>query len=125
MDNKIIFIVTLKGEGEIKNHTHHLSGDIKRVLSLVDDVSTVERIMKRAAPSLHAGLPDMLQELVDGGFIQDKNNAANMPKMATPKLPTTLAVMSKISRGKLPPLVSHRQRLSAPASAAAARVCKA
>ena len=86
MDYTTIFVLTLKGEGEIKNHTHHLSGDIKRALTLVDDESTVEKLMKRAAPSLRTGLSDMLQELANGGFIQDKNKPSDMPRMATPKM---------------------------------------
>ena len=86
MDNKTIFVVTLKGEGETKNHTHHLSGDIKRALALVDDESMVEKLVKRAAPSLREGLPGMLQELANGGFIQDKNKPSDMPRMATPKM---------------------------------------
>jgi hypothetical protein len=88
MDNKTVFVITLKGEGEIKNHTHHLSDDVKRVLTLVDDASTVEILARRAAPSLRAGLSDMLQKLENGGFIQDKANTrtSNMLRMATPKI---------------------------------------
>jgi len=86
MDNKTIFVVTLKGEGEIKNQTRHLSEDVKRALALIDDESTVEKLMKRAAPSLRAELPGMLQRLVDGGFIQDKSKTSNVPRMATPKM---------------------------------------
>ncbi|MDE2310635.1 MAG: hypothetical protein KGL01_07395 [Betaproteobacteria bacterium] len=88
MDNKTIFVVTLKGEGEIKNHTRHLPEDVKRALALVDDESTVEKLLKRAAPSLRAKLPDMLQSLVEGGFIQDKAQAksGSVLKMATPKM---------------------------------------
>ena len=37
-------------------------------------------------------------------------------------LATTCCVMAKMSFGKVPPLVSHRHRLSAPASAAALSV---
>jgi len=86
MDNKTIFVVTLKGEGEIKNHTHHLSGDVKRALTLVDDESTVDKLMKRAAPSLRDDLPEMFQSLLEDGFIQDKSKAGNVLKMATPKI---------------------------------------
>ncbi|MBV6476602.1 MAG: hypothetical protein MOGDAGHF_02197 [Rhodocyclaceae bacterium] len=38
---------------------------------------------------------------------------------------TTFFVMSKMTSGKVPPLVSHRHRQSAPASAAALRVASA
>ena len=45
-----------------------------------------------------------------------------MPTAAFGKRAQTVRVMSKISSGKLPPLVSHSTRLSAPASTAAASV---
>jgi len=88
MDNKTIFVVTLKGEGEIKNHTRQLPEDAKRVLVLVDDESTVEILARRAAPSLRAGLGDMLQKLENGGFIQEKASArtGNVLRMVTPKI---------------------------------------
>ncbi len=88
MDNKTIFVVTLKGEGEIKNHTRQLPEDAKRVLVLVDDESTVEILARRAAPSLRAALGDTLQKLENGGFIQEKASArtGNMLRMATPKI---------------------------------------
>ncbi len=89
MDNKTIFVLTLKGEGEIKSHTRYLPEDVKRTLALIDDESTVEKLMKRAAPSLRSELFAMLRELAKGGFIQYKDKARNVPRMATPKIPTT------------------------------------
>ena len=88
MDNKTVFVVTLKGEGEIKNHTHQLPDDVKRALMLVDDESTVEVLIRRAVPSLRDGLSEMLQKLENGGFIQNKANvrAGNMLKMVMPKM---------------------------------------
>ena len=88
MDNKTIFTVTLKGEGEVKGHTRHLSDEVRRALMLVDDKSTVGELAKRAAPSLRVALDDMLQELEKGGFIQDKAKAGNVLRMATPKMST-------------------------------------
>jgi hypothetical protein len=87
MDNKTVFVVTLKGAGEIKNHTRLLPADIKRALVLVDDESTVETLVRKAAPSLRAGLTEMLQKLVSDGFIHDKANArsSNNIRIATPK----------------------------------------
>ncbi len=89
MDNKTIFVLTLKGEGEIKSHTRYLPEDVKRTLALIDDESTVEKLMKRAAPSLRSELFAVLRELAKGGFIQYKDKARNVPRMATPKIPTT------------------------------------
>lgn len=88
MENKTVFVITLKGEGEIKNHSHQLPEDIKRVLTLVDDESTVEILARRAAPSLRAGLKDVLQQLENGGYIRNKASPAgiNMPRIATPKI---------------------------------------
>lgn len=88
MDNRTIFVLTLRGQGEAKNHTSLLSGDIKRALTLIDDKSTVAELSKRAAPSLRSGLDEMLQELVDGGFIQDKAKVGSVLRMATPKMTT-------------------------------------
>ncbi len=87
MDIKIIFIKTSKGEDESKRITNHLSSDIKRALGLIDNKSTVKELMKRAAPSLREALGDMLQELTDGGFIQDKDKISNIVKMAIPRMP--------------------------------------
>ena len=85
MDKKIIFVRTSKGEDEFKSKTSHLFGDIKRVLGLIDDKSTVEELTKRAAPSLHASFDDMLQELANGVFIQGKDKDSSVLKVVTPK----------------------------------------
>ena len=87
MDIKIIFIKTNKGEDESKRITNYLSSDIKRALGLIDNKSTVKELMKRAAPSLRESLVDMLQELTDGGFIQDKDKVSSVVKMAIPRMP--------------------------------------
>jgi hypothetical protein len=87
MDIKIIFVKTSKGEDESKKITNHLPSDIKRALGLIDNQSTVKELMKRAAPSLRESLDDMLQELIDGGFIQDKDKVSSVVKMAIPRRP--------------------------------------
>ncbi|MBK8570334.1 MAG: hypothetical protein IPN81_10440 [Nitrosomonadales bacterium] len=94
MDIKIIFIKTSKGEDESKRITNHLSSDIKRALGLIDNKSTVKELMKRAAPSLRESLDDMLQELIDGGFIQDKDKVNSVVKMAIPRMPIQRSVVS-------------------------------
>ena len=103
MDNKTIFVRTLKGEDEVKRRTSSLSGDISRTLLLIDNKSTVDEISKRAAPSLRVVLHDTLKQLWNSGFIQSKDQAAsaqaapvkpvhimpgNIPKMAVPKIST-------------------------------------
>ena len=93
MDKKIVLVKTGKGRDEVKSKTNYLFGDIKRVMALVDDKSTVAELTKRAAPSLRASLDEMLQELLDGEFVQDKDKVSSgvdrkssAIKMATPKM---------------------------------------
>lgn len=85
MDNKITFIKTDKGEDESNGRTNYLSGDIKRAFYLIDNKSTVKELLKRAAPSLRETLEYMLQELINGGFIQDKNKAACAINITLPR----------------------------------------
>ncbi|CAH1387818.1 hypothetical protein [Candidatus Nitrotoga sp. M5] len=87
MDVKIQFIKTTKGENESKRITNYLSIDIKRALDLIDNKSSVKELMQRAAPSLRESLSDMLQELLDGGFIQNKDKVCNVVKCAYPRMP--------------------------------------
>ena len=90
MDNRTVFAVTLKGEGEIKNLTHHLSENAKHVLLLVDDQANIEVLARRTAPSLRAELRDLLRELEQGGFIQDKaaSGAGGILRIAVPQTPS-------------------------------------
>jgi len=100
MDKKTVFVKTLAGESEVGGQSDELFGDAKRILLLVDDESTVGEISKRAPPSLRESLEDMLQELIDGGYIRDMRTQANVQqkpalkmsspafKMATPKAAT-------------------------------------
>ncbi|MBI1173744.1 MAG: hypothetical protein GC139_00585 [Sideroxydans sp.] len=88
MDSKVIFVRTSEGEAEISRRTNNLSGDIKRALLLVDGKSTVDEVLKHAAPSLRPSMGAMLKQLLGGGYIQDKASvkASAGPKMATPKM---------------------------------------
>jgi hypothetical protein len=81
MDKKTVFIKTTKGEQESSN----LSSDLKRILSLIDNKSRADDLAKRAPPSLRAGWMDFLGELVEGGYIRDKNAPSAGPKIAVPK----------------------------------------
>ncbi|MBK9160331.1 MAG: AsmA family protein [Nitrosomonadales bacterium] len=84
MDDKAVYIKTSKGEDEMRGTAKQLYGDAKRALMLVDGKSTYSEISKRAAPSLRSILDELFAELEKGGFIQDKDKAANIPKMAVP-----------------------------------------
>ncbi|HEY6094838.1 MAG TPA: hypothetical protein VIU93_07785, partial [Gallionellaceae bacterium] len=92
MDKKTVFVKTSKGVGEASSQSDFLYGDAKRVLSLIDDESTVAEITKRAPPSLRSALEGVMQELVDGGFIRDRDGPAPAPqaslKFASPKITT-------------------------------------
>ncbi|MDD4929992.1 MAG: hypothetical protein PHP85_12030 [Gallionella sp.] len=75
MNEKIIFIRTIKGDDEARSRTALLSKDIKRALLMVDGTATVGEIMKRSSPSLRDMLEDMFTDLVRGGYIRDKSKA--------------------------------------------------
>ena len=81
MDKKTVFIKTTKGEQDGSN----LSSDLKRILSLIDNKSRADELAKRAPPSLRAGWMDFLGELVEAGYIRDKNATSAGPKIAVPK----------------------------------------
>lgn len=81
MDKKTVFIKTEKGEHETAN----LSTDLKRILSLIDNKSRADELAKRAPPSLREGWMNILGELVQGGYIRDKNAVDIEPKFAVPK----------------------------------------
>src|SRR3970040_1072793 len=87
MDKKTVFIKTAKGENEVSSW----SGDLRRAMSLIDNKSTVEEIIRRAPPSLREDLGDVLRELLAGEFIRDKDTSlvetrSAGPKIAAPKM---------------------------------------
>lgn len=82
MDKKTIFIKTDKGE----RGAAELSGDLKRAMSLIDNKSTVDELSRRAPPSLRDSLHDVLEELVVGGYIRDKDKPLVETKIAAPKI---------------------------------------
>lgn len=93
MDDKIVFIKTAKGEEEADSYNSQLSGDAKRVFILIDGRSTVGHLRRNAAPSLRPDFDEMLERLINYGFIRDKDapeekKKGGMPKMATPKMAT-------------------------------------
>ena len=112
MDIKIIFIKTAKGGDEFKNKTSFLSGDYKRVLGLVDDKSTVEELIKRAAPSLRGSFNDMLQKLANDGFIQDGSDGTKDKESHEAKVNPSQVKPSKLMLKMAIPVVrSEREDL--------------
>lgn len=84
MDKKTVLIKTSVGEVTISG----LSGDMKRVMLLIDDKSTVEEVTRRAPPSLRGDLPEILQNLIDAELIRDKDKVVVSPKIVAPKIVT-------------------------------------
>ncbi len=90
MDKKTILIKTNKGESEVSG----MSGDMKRVLLLIDGKSTFDEVIKRAPPSLRGDLPEIIQRLLDSELIRDKSKVVHAgpkivaPKVAAPKVVT-------------------------------------
>jgi hypothetical protein len=100
MDNKTVFVRTSKGEDEVHSRTMHLPGDIKRALLMVDGTAAYGEISKRAAPSLRAGLEEMLQELEKNGFIADQAKIGNIPK-------TSVSPKMSVPSGMITPHKTH------------------
>lgn len=94
MDNKTIFVRTSTGEEQVQSRTSHLSGDVKRALSMVDGISTFGEISKRSAPSMRAGLADVFEELEKTGLIQEKGVTG---KTAKPAMPPNMVIPVKIA----------------------------
>ena len=88
MDKKTVFIKTPKGESEMSS----LSGDMKRVMLLIDDKSSLDAVTKHAPPSLRGDLPEIMQRLLDAELIQDKDKKISAPKITAPKVVATKAV---------------------------------
>jgi hypothetical protein len=100
MDKKTIFIKTDKGE----RGTAELSGDLKRAMSLIDNKSTVDELSRRAPPSLRDSLHDVLEELVAGEYIRDKDKPLVEPKIAAPKItPPKMFVPKPVPPSPPPP----------------------
>jgi hypothetical protein len=107
MDKKTVFVKTDIGDSEVNGQSDLLFGDNKRILSLVDDESTVGEITKRAPPSLRESMNEVLQELLDGGFIKDIREPAKAPKnpvlkMSTPAYKMTTPIVT--SAPQAPPV---------------------
>jgi membrane protein involved in colicin uptake len=82
MNKKTVFIKTPQGERETPN----LTGDLKRVMALIDNKSTVDEIFRRAPPSLREDLNDVLEELLEAEYIRDRDQVKAEPKIVAPKV---------------------------------------
>jgi hypothetical protein len=102
MDNKTIFVRTRNGEEQVQSRTSHLSGDIKRALSMVDGFATFGEISKRSAPSMRANLAEMFEELEKTGLIQDRSFIGKIPKT---EMPPKMVVPVKMATPRKNPAV--------------------
>ncbi|MBI5891665.1 MAG: hypothetical protein HZB47_13540 [Nitrosomonadales bacterium] len=100
MDKKTVFIKTAKGEREGAD----LSSDLKRIMSLIDNKSKADELAKRAPPSLREGWMELLGELVEGGYICDKNKPSFEPKIAKPKSSLLKMFTPKPTAAAAPPM---------------------
>jgi hypothetical protein len=98
MDKKTVFVKTTKGDNEVKTKSGSLSGDLKRALLLVDEISTFDEVSRRAAPSLRSLLPEIFAELIADGYIRDKAKPFAEAQFAVPR---ASALESKESGGEL------------------------
>ena len=83
MDKKTVFIKTSRGESEVSG----MSGDMKRVLLLIDGNSNFDHVIKRAPPSLRGDLPEIIQRLLDAELIADKSKSKVQLKIVSPRMP--------------------------------------
>jgi hypothetical protein len=82
MDKKTVFVKTQVGETTMSS----MSGDMRRVMLLIDDKSSYEEVSKRAPPSLRGDLPEIMQRLLDSELIRDRSKAVVAPKIVVPKV---------------------------------------
>lgn len=95
MDKKTILIKTSKGESEVSG----MSGDMKRVLLLIDGKATYAEIIKHAPPSLRGDLPEIIQSLLDSELIRDKSKVQVAPKIVAPKIVAPTVAAPKVEQG--------------------------
>ncbi|MEW5905088.1 MAG: hypothetical protein AB1722_12195 [Pseudomonadota bacterium] len=92
MDKKTVFIKTEKGESEVSG----MSGDMKRVLLLINGKSTLEEVIRHAPPSLRSDLPEIMQRLLDAELIRDRAQSPSHLKIVAPKLVKPAAPSPKV-----------------------------
>ena len=120
MDKKTVFIKTAKGEREGAD----LSSDLKRILSLIDNKSRADELAKRAPPSLRDGWMDLLAELVEDGYIRDKDRPFSEPKITAPKSSLLKMFTPKPSDDTHKEELDYNTSFSAPAPSAAQQAAK-
>jgi len=63
-----------------------MSGEMKRLLLLIDGVSSLNDVIKRAPPSLRGDIPEIMQRLLDAELINDKAKINVGLKIVSPRI---------------------------------------
>lgn len=71
-----IFSITYEGRDELEYSTGMLIGDERRVMRLIDGITSVEGIAKKVPPSVRVGLDDILEKLLAARLIEDTGKGA-------------------------------------------------
>jgi len=103
MNQTTILIRTAQGEEEIRSGKYDIMPNQRIALSFIDGKSTVASLLKKAAPSLRASLPELLESLSIEGFAQDiskHDTSKGKLKIAIPLGKATSSKKSK-SRSKI------------------------
>ncbi len=75
MNEDIVLAKTAKGRDEIKTRVNRLNSQLRRILLLVDDKSSI-RGLKAKAPIYQNLMDDTLQQLIDDGYVLPIEGAA-------------------------------------------------
>lgn len=81
MNENIVLAKTAKGRDEIKTRANRLDNQLRRILLLVDDKSSIRRL-KEKAPIYQDLMGDTLRQLVDGGYVLPIEGAASATQLA-------------------------------------------
>jgi CRP-like cAMP-binding protein len=71
-----IFSITYEGRDELEYSTGILVGDERRVMRLIDGISSVEGIGKKVPPSVRVNLDDIFEKLLAARLIEDTGKGA-------------------------------------------------
>jgi hypothetical protein len=72
---------TAKGRDEIKTRAYHLDNQLRRILLLVDDKSSIRRL-KEKTPVYRDLMNDTLELLVEGGYVVPVDGAQAVSRLA-------------------------------------------
>lgn len=71
-----IFSITYEGRDELEYSTGRLTGDERRVMSMIDGISSVEAIGKKVPPSVRVNIDNIFEKLLAAKLIEDTGKGA-------------------------------------------------